>query len=75
MELASRSVSAIGVVVGMGIYLAIAPLIAFGAGLLGFLAELRDAAVRPRPLVGSRHGFPFLDRPPAHPGSGDAPPA
>ena len=64
-QLLSRAVSAVGVVAAMGLYLAVSPLIAMGTGFIGFLLEIRDAVVRPRPLVGARHGLPFLDRRPA----------
>jgi hypothetical protein len=61
-EFVGRAMAAVGVIVGMGLYLAIAPLIVLGTGLVGFVIEVRDGFLRPRPLVGTRHGFPFLDR-------------
>jgi hypothetical protein len=52
----------VAVIVGMVLYLVVGPLIALGTGFLNFIAELRDGVIRPRPLFGTPHGFPFLDR-------------
>lgn len=63
-QLMGRVVAAVGVVVGVVLYLVVGPLIALGTGFLGFVAEIRDGVTRPRPFRGARHGFPFLDRRP-----------
>lgn len=49
------------------VYLIGAPLIAFVTGTGQILMEVRDNAARPRPFIGARHGFPFLDPPPPAP--------
>jgi hypothetical protein len=62
-------IAANAVVVGLlGLLLVIAsPFIALGTGFWGVLTDIRDTALRPRPFVGARHGFPFLDPPKAAP--------
>ena len=58
-------VNAVGVAVVMTAVVVVSPLVAMGTGLWEIGMEVRDTAVRPRPFVGARHGFPFLDPPPA----------
>ena len=43
------------------VYLLGAPLVAVATGLGQILLEVRENALRPRPFLGARHGFPFLD--------------
>jgi hypothetical protein len=43
------------------VYLIGAPLLAIATGVSQILLEVRETAVRPRPFLGARHGFPFLD--------------
>jgi hypothetical protein len=62
LEVVARAVAGVGVVVVMGLYIVVSPLIALGTGLAQIITEVRDTMVRPRPFVGARHGFPFLDR-------------
>jgi hypothetical protein len=60
-RLVVRAVATVGLAAGVVVYLAVAPLIALGTGILGLAAEIRDGVVRPRRLIGAEHGFPFLD--------------
>ena len=64
-----RLIGAVGGTIGMAVialvYLISAPLVAFATGVSQILLEVRENAVRPRPFLGARHGFPFLDRSPA----------
>ena len=65
-----RALGAAAGAVGMAllalVYLIGAPLVAVATGVSQILLEVRETAVRPRPFLGARHGFPFLD-PPAIP--------
>jgi len=62
------ALNAVAVGIVMLVYLLISPIVALGTWLWQIGAEVRDTAMRPRPFVGARHGFPFLDpRPPAAP--------
>lgn len=61
------AVNAVGVAVVMLVMLVVTPLVAMGTGLWQIGMETRDTAVRPRPFVGARHGFPFLDPPAPEP--------
>lgn len=60
-----RLIGAAGGTIGMALialaYLIAAPLVALGTGVSQILLEIRENAVRPRPFLGARHGFPFLD--------------
>jgi hypothetical protein len=60
------SLNAVAVALIALVCLVLSPIIAMGTGLWELLTEIRDTAVRPRPFVGAKHGFPFLD-PPAAP--------
>jgi hypothetical protein len=60
------AVNAVAVTIVMLVYLVISPFVALGTGLWQIGMEVRETALRPRPFVGARHGFPFLDpKPPA----------
>ena len=72
LQVLARAVTGLGIVVVMGLYVLVSPLIALGAGLAEVITEIRDTMVRPRPFVGARHGFPFLDRTVQQPAGGDA---
>ncbi len=65
-----RALGAAAGAVGMAlmalVYLIGAPVVALATGVSQILLEVRETAVRPRPFLGARHGFPFLD-PPAVP--------
>ncbi len=45
------------------IFLVMSPLVGLAAGAGRIMMEVRENAARPRPFVGARHGFPFLDPP------------
>jgi hypothetical protein len=61
------ALNAVAVGVVMVLVLLISPIVALGTGLWQIAMDVRDTAMRPRPFVGARHGFPFLDPPPAAP--------
>lgn len=67
LRVVGAAVGAVGVAIIALIYLVGAPLVAFVTGVGQILMEVRDNAVRPRPFIGARHGFPFLDPPPPEP--------
>ena len=52
---------AVGMALIALVYLIGAPLVAVATGVSQILLEVRETAVRPRPFLGARHGFPFLD--------------
>jgi hypothetical protein len=52
---------AVGTALMALVYLIGAPLVATATGVSQILLEVRETAVRPRPFLGARHGFPFLD--------------
>lgn len=62
-----RALGAAAGAVGMAlmalVYLIGAPFLAVATGVSQILLEVRETAVRPRPFLGARHGFPFLDPP------------
>lgn len=62
-----HAVGAVAGAIGVGlvalVYLVGAPFIALATGTAQIVVDIRDNAVRPRPFVGARHGFPFLDPP------------
>ncbi len=67
LRVVGATAGAVGAAIIALVYLIGAPLIAFVTGAEEILMEVRDNAVRPRPFVGARHGFPFLDPPPPAP--------
>jgi hypothetical protein len=67
LRVVGAAAGAVGAAIIALVYLIGAPLIAFVTGAGEILMEVRDNAVRPRPFVGARHGFPFLDPPPPAP--------
>ncbi len=67
LRVIGAAAGAVGVAIIALVYLIGAPLIAFVTGAGQILMEVRDNAVRPRPFIGARHGFPFLDPPPPSP--------
>jgi hypothetical protein len=66
LRVVARTLGGVGVVVIMAAYVAISPVITLLTGMAEILTEVRETLLRPRPFVGARHGFPFLDRPPVH---------
>jgi hypothetical protein len=61
------AVNAVAVAAVMLVYLIVSPIVAMGTGLWQIGMEIRETAIRPRPFVGARHGFPFLDPQPTAP--------
>jgi hypothetical protein len=61
IRMIGASVGALGGALVGALYLIAGPLIGFATGLGQIIMEIRENAVRPRPFVGRRHGFPFLD--------------
>jgi hypothetical protein len=59
------ALNAVAVALIAVICLVLSPIIAMGTKLWEILTKIRDTAVRPRPFVGAKHGFPLLDPPPA----------
>ena len=60
----AHALTAVGVVVAMGLLLVVSPLIALYGLLADAVMDARDQVVRPRPFRGAPHGLPFLDPPP-----------
>lgn len=66
LRIIGAACGALGMALIAIVYVVGAPVIALTTGIGQILSEVRENAARPRPFVGARHGFPFLDPPPLH---------